>query len=138
MINSMKKIFSSGYIGSDIAGTQYDATTANWGSPWQMPSLTQIEELLNKNNCTSTWTTQNGVDGRKFTGKNGGTIFLPAAGERWKNNLEFEGACGLPCNYSINITELSHLWKACCELPSRHSPLKGRGRGGVLWSACPK
>lgn len=38
----------------------------------------QIEELLN--NTTSVWTTQNGVEGRKFTGPNGGTIFLPAAG----------------------------------------------------------
>ena len=68
-------------IGSDIAGTGYDAATANWGAPWRMPSLTQIKELVNS--CTSTWTTQNGVNGRKFVGPNGGTIFLPAAGIRW-------------------------------------------------------
>lgn len=67
-------------IGSDIAGTGYDAATANWGVPWRMPSLPQIKELVN--NCSSTWTTQNGVKGRKITGPNGGTIFLPAAG-RW-------------------------------------------------------
>lgn len=67
-------------IGSDIAGTSYDAATANWGAPWRMPSKAQIQELLN--NTTSTWTTQNGVKGRKFTGSNGGTVFLPAAGLR--------------------------------------------------------
>ena len=73
--------FSVVNIGSDIAGTSYDAATANWGAPWQMPSLAQCQELIN--NCSSTWTTQNGVIGRKFTGPNGGTIFLPAAGGRW-------------------------------------------------------
>lgn len=79
-------------IGSDIAGTQYDAATANWGSPWRMPTLTQIQELLN--NCTSVWTSQNGVNGRKFTGPNGGTIFLPAAGGRWNDELSLLGSWG--------------------------------------------
>ena len=70
-----------------------DAATANWGSPWRMPSLTQIEELLNS--CTSTWTTQNGVNGRKFVGPNGGTIFLPAAGYRWDGELYYAGSYGI-------------------------------------------
>ena len=68
-------------IGSDIAGTGYDAATANWGAPWRMPSLAQCQELLN--NCSSEWTTLNGVNGSKFVGPSGGTIFLPAAGYRW-------------------------------------------------------
>ena len=79
-------------IGSDIAGTSYDAATANWGAPWRMPSLTQIQELLNS--CTSTWTAQNGVYGRKFVGPNGGTIFLPAAGIRWDGELYYAGSYG--------------------------------------------
>lgn len=79
-------------IGSDIAGTQYDAATANWGAPWRMPSLTQIQELTNS--CSSVWTTQNGVNGRKFTGPNGGTIFLPAAGYRWNDGLGSLGSWG--------------------------------------------
>ena len=87
-------------IGSDIAGTQYDAATANWGSPWRMPSLTQIQELLD--NCTSTWTTQNNVDGQKFTGKNGGTIFLPAAGYRWNGDLNGAGSYGLYWSSTLN------------------------------------
>ena len=43
------------------------------------PSFDQIHELV-YNNCTSVWTTQNGVNGRKFTGPNGSSVFLPAAG----------------------------------------------------------
>ena len=72
-------------IGSDIAGTGYDAATANWGAPWRMPSTTQIKELLD--NTTSIWTTQNGVYGQKFIGSNGGTIFIPVAGFRLDNEL---------------------------------------------------
>jgi hypothetical protein len=79
-------------IGSDIAGTQYDAATANWGAPWRMPSLEQCKELIN--NCSSEWTAQNGVKGRKFTGPNGGTVFLPAAGNRWYGELDGAGSDG--------------------------------------------
>lgn len=32
--------------------------------------------------CTSEWISDNGVRGRKFTGPNGTSIFLPAAGDR--------------------------------------------------------
>ena len=49
------------------------------------PSLDQIKELLNY--TTSKWTTQNGINGRRFTGSNGGTIFLPAAGDSWNGTL---------------------------------------------------
>ena len=55
-----------------------DAATANWGAGWRMPTEEEFEEL--RNNCTMTWTTQNGEKGRLFTGPNGSTIFLPAGG----------------------------------------------------------
>ena len=44
------------------------------------PTLTQIQELMES--CSSVWTTLNGVNGRMFTGPNGGQVFLPAAGCR--------------------------------------------------------
>ncbi|MBO7570631.1 MAG: hypothetical protein J6T48_00610 [Bacteroidales bacterium] len=56
-----------------------DAATANWGSAWRMPTKEELDELIS--NCTSTWTTQNGVNGRLITGPNGNSIFLPAAGK---------------------------------------------------------
>ena len=55
-----------------------DAATANWGNGWRMPTLDEIQELYS--NCSSVWTTQNGVMGRLFTGPNGNTLFLPAVG----------------------------------------------------------
>ena len=56
-----------------------DAATVNWGQDWRMPSQDQIDELLN--NCTSEWTTRNGVAGRLFTSNiNGASLFMPAAG----------------------------------------------------------
>ena len=84
-----------------------DAATANWGSGWQMPSLVQLQELYNY--TTATWTTQNGVNGRKMTSiTNGNSIFLPAAGYRNDTNLNSAGSNGnywsrsLYTNYSNN------------------------------------
>ena len=98
-----------------------DAATANWGSVWQMPSLDQIKELINSNYTTTTWTTQNGVNGRKITSKsNGNSIFLPAAGCHgaslysvgssgiyWSPSLSTnysDDACGLSFNSSGSYT----------------------------------
>jgi len=58
-----------------------DAARLNWGGSWRMPTEEEWVEL--KNNCTWTWTSQDGNNGYKVTGKNGGSIFLPAAG--WRN-----------------------------------------------------
>lgn len=52
------------------------------------PSREQVKELVEK--CSYTWTTQNGVNGGKFTGPNGGTIFLPPAGGRWEGSWDGE------------------------------------------------
>ena len=65
-----------------------DAATANWGAGWRMPTSTEMQELFD--NCTYEWTTQNGVSGEKFTGPNGKSIFLPAAG--YRNGTEFVSA----------------------------------------------
>ena len=82
-------------IGSDISGTEYDVAHVNWGSDWVMPTHDEQMELLN--NCTSEWTTLNGVNGRKFISKiNGNGIFLPAAGYLWYGGL---GGAGEGGNY---------------------------------------
>ncbi len=90
-------------IGTNIAGTEYDAATANWGVPWQMPTLNQCKELYN--NCSSEWTMQNGINGRTFTGPNGGTIFLPAAGCLWDDNPYYLGTYGCFYSSSLNTSE---------------------------------
>ena len=61
-----------------------DAACANWGGSWRMPTDAESTEL--REQCTWTWTTQNGVYGYKVTSKKSGytnkSIFLPAAGLR--------------------------------------------------------
>ena len=80
-------------LGSDISGTEYDVAHVKWGGNWRMPTHDEQMELLN--NCTSEWTTLNGVNGRKFTSNiNGNSIFLPAAGCRWYCDLYYAGSYG--------------------------------------------
>ncbi len=79
-------------IGESICGTQYDVAHVKWGEAWQMPTLDQVDELLDK--CKSEWTTVNGVSGRRFTGPNGGSIFLPASGYRSGTDLNDRGKSG--------------------------------------------
>ena len=93
-------------IGSDIAGTSYDAATANWGSPWVMPSLEQMNEL--KNSCTST--TENHDNGRRFTGTNGASIFLPAAGLRAGGDLFMAGYWGYYWSSSLYESSTDSAW----------------------------
>lgn len=69
-----------------------DAATVNWGTGWKMPTKEDMNELYNS--CTNEWTTQNGVNGRKFTGPNGNSIFLPAAGYLIDDELHSAGSIG--------------------------------------------
>ena len=67
-----------------------DAAHVNLGGAWRMPTKEEIREL--KDNCTWTWTTQNGVNGYLVTSKkNDNSIFLPAAGYRSGSDLEYAG-----------------------------------------------
>ena len=69
-----------------------DAATYNWGSNWRMPKKSEFQELIDY--CSHEWTTQNGVSGWLFTGPNGYSIFLPAAGVLLGNIVDEER-----CNY---------------------------------------
>ena len=73
-----------------------DAARANWGGSWRMPTDAELTEL--RENCTWTWTTQNGVYGYKVTSKKSGytnkSIFLPAAGYRLGSSLYRAGSRG--------------------------------------------
>ncbi len=72
-----------------------DAAYMNWGPGWRIPSYEQFAELINSSYTTTTWTTQNGVNGRLITSKsNGNSIFLPAAGYRGKSSLDDAGSYG--------------------------------------------
>ena len=86
-----------------------DAATANWGGSWRMPTTEEQQELIN--NCTWTWTTQNGVNGHKVTSnKNGNSIFLPAAGGRYTSGLNYAGSDGIYWSSSLYTDSPYNAW----------------------------
>lgn len=85
-----------------------DAATANWGSGWRMPTSAEMQELIY--NCTETWTTQNGVNGRLFTGPNGNSIFLPAAGYRYDSEIYDAGYYGYYWSSSLGTDLANYAW----------------------------
>ncbi len=76
------ELLSAGYIDSTTnLVAAHDAATAHLGAPWRVPTSAEIEALVS--NCTATWITTNGVNGRLVTGQGAyvnRSIFLPAAG----------------------------------------------------------
>ena len=61
--------------------TEDDTAIHIMGGDWRMPTQTEIQELLS--GTTNEWVHDykgTGVNGRKFTGSNGNSIFIPAAG----------------------------------------------------------
>ena len=71
--------------GTDALSGDSDTATKLWGSNWRMPTKEEFDALLNNQNCTCTWTTQNGVNGLLCKGKentaySSNSVFLPAAG----------------------------------------------------------
>ena len=99
---SISTLESRGIIGPDGNLTnEYDAATVNLGDSWRMPTLDEMEELLN--NCTWEWTTQNEVKGYKVTGPNGNSIFLPAAGYRYYTSFNNAGPYGYYWSASPSI-----------------------------------
>ena len=75
-------LYENGYedIGSDINGKRYDAAKVLWGGTWHMPTVAEMRFLTDS--CTWKAATVDGVSGYTITGKNGKSIFLPAAGRQ--------------------------------------------------------
>lgn len=73
-----------------------DAAHVNWGGSWRMPTKAEWQEL--EDNCTWTWTMQNGINGYTVRSKKEGYtdkfIFLPAAGGRYESDLYNVGSSG--------------------------------------------
>ena len=80
------------FIGNEISGTSYDVAHVQWGGGARMPTLAEVQELVD--NCTFTDGSYNGVEGSYVTGPNGNSIFLPFAGNRYYGGLYDEGSSG--------------------------------------------
>ncbi|MBQ8959170.1 MAG: hypothetical protein IJ057_11845 [Bacteroidales bacterium] len=85
-----------------------DAATVSLGVDARTPTIEEWQELNSQ--CTSEWTTQNGVKGRVFTGPNGNSLFLPATGFRDGNGLVFVGDEGDYWSSSLDTFNLSFSW----------------------------
>ena len=85
-------VWTGKFIGNEISGTSYDVAHVQWGGGARMPTLAEVEELVNK--CTFTYGSYKGVSGRYVTGPNGNSIFLPFAGFRYDDYVTQEGNYG--------------------------------------------
>jgi hypothetical protein len=68
----------------DITPTSgHDIARIKWGGIWRMPTNAEFQILVNTNNYTWTWVTENSISGYRITCKrNNNILFLPAAGSK--------------------------------------------------------
>lgn len=98
-----------------------DAATVHWGEGWRMPTKTEWDELTQ---CTTnSWTTKCGVNGWFYTGPNGNTLFIPAAGCRddvysdneghyWASSLNlYWPECAYDLFFYSSYYEVSHFYR---------------------------
>ena len=89
-----------------------DAAYVNWGKNWRMPSQAQFEELINSSYTTTTWTSINGIYGKKITSKmpgyTGNSIFLPAAGFHAGSSQGYAGSYGYYLSRSLDVGNASY------------------------------
>ena len=80
--------------GNIPTNNSYDMARHNMGAPCRLPTSGEFQELVN--NCTSEWTDEDGVAGRRFTSNiNGNSIFFPASGLYDGTTLYDRGSNGL-------------------------------------------
>lgn len=92
-----------------------DAATANYGG--HTPTQVEWEELIS--NTISQWITINGMNGRCFTGRNGNSLFLPAAGDRWSSPY-VSGGYGYYWSSSLKADNPSNAWTFFFNSNSQH------------------
>ncbi len=89
-----------------------DAAHVNLGGAWRMPTEAECTELWE--NCTWTWTKENGVNGRRVTSNKEGytdkSIFLPAAGFYDNAGLLIAGSRGHYWASSLSTSGPYNAW----------------------------
>ena len=92
---SLSELESRGFIDANgNLSAAYDAAAVNWGGNWRMPTLDEIQELID--DCVWEWSWMYGINGYKVTGPNGNSIFFPTAGFRSGMSLY---DVGIICSY---------------------------------------
>ena len=113
-----------------------DAAHANWGGNWRMPTAIEQNELYSE--CTSNWTTHNGVNGYKFVGSNGNSIFLPAAGYCSSiDEIQKLGEEGQYWSSSLDTAMSKFAYLFCCDSNSiRYKSVGWRVKGESIRPVC--
>lgn len=116
-----------------------DAAYKSWGGAWRMPTDAEWTEL--REQCTWTWTTQNGVNGYKVTSKKSGytnnSIFLPAAGYRDGSLLSYAGSHGYYWSSSLYTIGPTSAWYMDFGSGNVSSEIGDRIRGRSVRPVCP-
>ena len=85
-----------------------DVATEIMGDDWRMPTMDDFIELLD--NTTNEWTQVDGVNGYKFTGSNGNSIFIPASGRRSGSWFDRQGSVGYVWSSSLDTSYPLSAW----------------------------
>ena len=113
-----------------------DAAYMNWGGVWRMPTDAEMTEL--REQCTWTWTSQNGVNGYKVTSKsNGNSIFLSAAGYRGGSSLYDAGSHGNYWSSSVNANYPYNAWNVLFNSSYVYGNTNIRFYGFTVRPVCP-
>lgn len=91
------------YASADIYRTANDLAFQAFNGKVTTPTIAEFEELFAL--CTREWVEVEGVAGYKFTGPNGNSIFLPAAGSRTQGTVEGAGVEGCYLSGSVNVSD---------------------------------
>ena len=116
-----------------------DAAHVNWGGSWRVPTYAEWTELCDQ--CTWTWTAQNGVNGYKVTSKKSGytnnSIFLPAAGYRGGSSLDYAGSYGFYWSSSLRTGGPGSAWSVCFYYSNVYRDYYSRYYGLSVRPVCP-
>ena len=105
-----------------ITTVKYDAAMAVLGAEWRLPREEQFTELLNE--CQWTWITRDGHKGYQINGKNGNSIFLPAAGWIRESEIEYRNTYGY---YWTSERSTSSQFARCLQFPKDGIGIIGNG-----------
>lgn len=91
------------YASGDIYRTASDVANRVYGGKATMPTIGEFEELFRC--CRVEWAETDGVVGYRFTGPNGNSIFLPAAGSSTKGVTAGASVEGRYLSGSANVSD---------------------------------
>lgn len=94
--------------GNELLESGDDPVTQKLGQPCRMPTMAEVQELIN--NCVWKQAALNGVAGYTITGRNGNSIFLPAAGYMEGQKLKKSDAYGLYWTSELDEDDHTKAW----------------------------